>query len=233
MGVLQSMLGLNPTPLGSMNTINGSAPSVVVNQTLDMAGNMVNAVRRLPQVPGPGTPAQQGIFSKLFGRKEATTPMMSQTAQQLLNQQNLGINQPIMGINQQSMGMNQMNMGLNPPNIAMNGQNLGLHPSNLVINHPNMGLNPQNLGMNPVNMALNHPNMQPLNSANLPQLGQQQMHSVMYGQQQQLGDPVLLQQQLMMQHNMLGGSVASIPGLLANSGNSNPFFNISFECFVL
>lgn len=212
MGVLQSMLGLNPTPLGSMNTINGSAPSVVVNQTLDMAGNMVNAVRRLPQVPGPGAPAQQGIFSKLFGKKEATTPMMSQTAHQLLNQQNIGMNQPTMGINQ--------------PNIGINQQNIGLNTLNMGLSQP---LNAQNMGLNPQNLGINHQNLQPLNSSSLNQqqqilnsqqmLGQQQMNSVMYGQQQQqLGDPAMLQQQLLMQQNMLGGSVSSIPGLLPNSG---------------
>ena len=43
------MLGFNPTPMGSITTLNGSVPNM--NQIPGMANDMVNnAVRRLPQV---------------------------------------------------------------------------------------------------------------------------------------------------------------------------------------
>ena len=43
------MLGFNPTPIGSITTLNGSVPNM--NQIPGMANDMVNnAVRRLPQV---------------------------------------------------------------------------------------------------------------------------------------------------------------------------------------
>lgn len=105
MAALQGMLGINQSNLASMLSINNSVPNInnsvpnmAVNQTLGVANNVVNAVRRLPQIPpdaAPPTSQNVGILGKLFGKKQTPQQETNQRLQQqlLLNQQQSSFNQ--------------------------------------------------------------------------------------------------------------------------------------------
>jgi len=105
MAALQGMLGINQSNLASMLSINNSVPNInnsvpnmAVNQTLGVANNVVNAVRRLPQIPPDAAPPPTqnvGFLSKLFGKKPTPQQETNQRLQQqlLLNQQQSSLNQ--------------------------------------------------------------------------------------------------------------------------------------------
>ena len=107
MAALQGMLGMNQSNLASMLSINNSVPNInnsvpnmAVNQTLGVANNVVNAVRRLPQIPPDAVaptsqPTNVGILGKLFGKKPTPQQETNQRLQQqlLLNQQQSSFNQ--------------------------------------------------------------------------------------------------------------------------------------------
>jgi len=105
MAALQGMLGINQSNLASMLSmnnsvpnINNSVPNMAVNQTLGVANNVVNAVRRLPQIPPdavPPTSQNVGILGKLFGKKPTPQQETNQRLQQqlFLNQQQSSFNQ--------------------------------------------------------------------------------------------------------------------------------------------
>jgi hypothetical protein len=105
MGVLQSMLGLNQVNLGSLATLNSSVPNLAVNQTIGMANNVVNAVRRLPQVPNVD-PDQNGnggsVWSRLFGRKGSQQQQQQHQHQQQRQQQQAVLNPQLLQQQQQS-----------------------------------------------------------------------------------------------------------------------------------
>merc|ERR1719458_147211 len=90
MSALQGMLGINQGNLASMLSANSSMQNIN-GSVPNMHQNMVNAVRRLPQIPQVGTVSTQesssttgGIFSKLF-RRSGNNPGL--TEQQIQQQQ--------------------------------------------------------------------------------------------------------------------------------------------------
>jgi len=91
MSALQGMLGINQGNLASMLSANSSMQNIN-GSVPNMHQNMVNAVRRLPQIPqvGAGQSTQEsssttgGLFSKLF-RKSGNNPNL--TEQQIQQQQ--------------------------------------------------------------------------------------------------------------------------------------------------
>jgi hypothetical protein len=142
MGVLQSMLGLNQVNLGSLATLNSSVPNLAVNQTIGMANNVVNAVRRLPQVPNVDQD-QNGsggsVWSRLFGRKGS---QQQQQQQQQQRQQQAVLNPQL--LQQQSQHHQQTSL-INGPSILpqMTGQQQQQQLMDLQANSQLFGALPQ------------------------------------------------------------------------------------------